>query len=149
MSLSSTTRRPRWVALAGGVVATGLLAVACGGSDDPSNAAQEGSAGTAAAAGATSVEIDTFQFSPKLSKVKVGDTVTWTNQDAILHTVTSGTREYQPGDSGSVTATNKDGLFDIQLDGKGATGTHTFTSAGTFHYFCDRHPGMEADIEVS
>jgi plastocyanin len=88
-------------------------------------------------------------FTPKTVHVKVGDTVTWTNHDDILHTVTSGIREYEPGNSGHVTATHKDGMFDMQMNGKGATGKHTFTEAGTFHYFCDRHPGMEADVEVS
>jgi plastocyanin len=96
-----------------------------------------------------SVEIDTFMFGPKKLSVAVGDTVTWTNHDAITHTVTSGTRDYDPHDSGKVVATHKTGTFDKQLDGKGATATATFNQAGTYHYFCDRHPGMEADVDVS
>lgn len=134
--------------LAGAFVVGSLFVAACGSSSDGASAAKETSTSASAAAG-TSVVIDTFMFSPKTLHVKVGDTVTWTNHDDILHTVTSGTREYEPGDSGHVTATHKDGMFDMQMNGKGATGKHTFTNAGTFHYFCDRHPGMEADIEVS
>ena len=88
-------------------------------------------------------------FSPRALKLHKGDRVMWTNKDAILHTVTSGTRDYDPNDSGHVVATHKSGAFDFQLDGKGATATHTFSAPGTQHYFCDRHPGMEADIEVS
>jgi plastocyanin len=134
------------LALVGAVAVGALFVAACGGSGG-SSAAKDTPTTTAPAG--TSVVIDTFMFSPKTLHVKVGDTVRWTNHDDILHTVTSGTREYEPGDSGHVTATHKDGLFDMQMDGKGATGTHTFTKAGTFHYFCDRHPGMEADVEVS
>ena len=36
------------------------------------------------------VAIDNFTFSPVELKLKVGDTVTWTNRDDIPHTVVSG-----------------------------------------------------------
>lgn len=147
MSLLSTRARRGRLVFAGVLVAGSLLVAACGGGSDDASAKKDTS--TSAAASGKAVVIDTFMFSPKTLQVKVGDTVTWTNHDDILHTVTSGTREYEPGDSGHVTATHRDGTFDTQMEGKGATGKHTFTEAGTFHYFCDRHPGMEADIEVS
>jgi plastocyanin len=44
-----------------------------------------------------------FQFQPGALEVRAGTRVTWTNQDDIAHTVTSG----QPG--------NPDGRFDVQL----------------------------------
>jgi plastocyanin len=145
----SRSARRRLALLTAPVLAASLLVAACGGgSGDPSGGAQGASTTSVAPAG-TSVVIDTFMFMPKSLHVHVGDTVTWTNKDAILHTVTSGTREYDPSDSGRVTATHKDGAFDMPLDGKGATAKFTFTKAGTFHYFCDRHPGMEADVAVS
>jgi plastocyanin len=136
--------RPRAL-LAAPLVLVALLAGACGG--DSKGASSDGAA--SAEEDATSVAIDTFMFTPKRLHVDVGATVTWTNEDDILHTVTSGTREYDAADSGRVTATDKDGAFDMQLDGRGATARTTFDAPGTFHYFCDRHPGMEADIDVS
>ena len=125
--------------------AASLFVAACGGGAG----AASGTAPSSSTTSATSVAIDTFMFMPKRISVHVGDTVTWTNGDNILHTVTSGMRDYDPSDSGRVIATRKDGLFDMQLDGKGTTAAFTFAKAGTFHYFCDRHPGMEADIDVS
>ena len=97
----------------------------------------------------TTAHIKVFQFTPNPLKVKVGTTVTWVNDDDIAHTVTSGTRDYAPGDSGTVTAVHADGQFDTTLDGAGKKATFTFTKAGTFHYFCDRHPGMEAEVVVA
>lgn len=131
------------------LAAASLFVAACGGGAGVASGSNPMSSTTSSTSAATSVAIDTFMFMPKRIGVHVGDTVTWTNADNILHTVTSGMRDYDPSDSGRVTATRKDGLFDMQLDGKGATATFTFTKAGAFHYFCDRHPGMEADIDVS
>ena len=40
------------------------------------------------------VHIDNFQFSPATLTVPKGTTVTWTNQDDMVHTVTSATRVF-------------------------------------------------------
>jgi plastocyanin len=128
------------------IVALALVGGACAG--DSQKEAQP-TPKTEQRSQATSVTIETFAFAPKRLQVHVGDKVQWTNKDNILHTVTAGTREYDPSDSGHVVTTNKTGAFDMPLDGKGATASFTFAEAGTFHYFCDRHPGMEADVEVS
>ncbi len=83
------------------------------------------------------VTIKTFEFQPVPLAVKAGTRVTWTNTDDIEHTVTSGTPE------------SRDGRFNSPLDGKGATFTFTFTQAGTYPYFCDRHNHMRGEIRVN
>ena len=88
------------------------------------------------AAGTASVDIKVFQFQPKLIAVKSGDTVTWTNSDAIEHSVTSGSLG-KPTDA-----------FDSGLFTKGHQFSHTFNSVGSFTYFCKRHPNMRATVEV-
>jgi plastocyanin len=82
------------------------------------------------------VTIQTFQFRPTPVEVRTGTPVTWTNQDDILHTVTSGTPE------------SRDHRFEAPLDGKGAASTMTFTQAGIYPYFCDRHQSMRGEIRV-
>ena len=85
-------------------------------------------------------------FSPDVENAKVGDTVTWTNKDTIMHTVTSGTG---PSD----TAKGKE--FDSGLSGPtaltaaGKTFSHKFTAAGTFPYFCQVHPTMVGKVIVA
>jgi plastocyanin len=86
--------------------------------------------------GNASVTIQTFQFRPTPLEVQAGARVTWTNQDDILHTVTSGTPE------------SRDQRFEAPLDGKGASSTVTFTQAGSYAYFCDRHQSMRGEIRV-
>jgi plastocyanin len=86
--------------------------------------------------GNASVSIQTFQFRPTPIEVRAGARVTWTNQDDILHTVTSGTPE------------SRDHRFEAPLDGKGASSTMTFTQAGSYPYFCDRHQSMRGEIRV-
>ena len=84
-------------------------------------------------------------FDPKEINVKVGDTVKWTNNDIALHTVTSGKDSSDP---------NKGKDFDSGLTPPNALTTtgkifqHTFTTAGTFPYFCQVHPGMAGAVIV-
>ncbi len=77
-------------------------------------------------------EISGFAFSPSTLTIKVGDTVTWTNQDAAKHTVTS--------DSGSE--------LNSELLGKGRSYSHTFATAGTYNYHCTPHPYMTGKVIV-
>lgn len=83
-----------------------------------------------AQAEALAVTIDNFTFAPPELKVKVGDTVTWTNHDDIPHTVVSAGRfRSKPLDS--------DDSF-----------AFTFTAAGDYKYFCSLHPHMTGLIKV-
>jgi len=77
-----------------------------------------------------------FQFQPGALEVRAGTRVTWTNQDDIAHTVTSGTPE------------KRDGRFGAQLAGKGATVSVELREPGTYPYFCERHNSMRGEIRV-
>jgi len=79
------------------------------------------------------ISIKGFAFSPSTISIKVGDTLTWTNQDSTSHTVTS--------DSGSE-------LSSATLS-QGQTYSHTFNTAGTYSYHCTFHSGMKAKVIVS
>jgi plastocyanin len=80
-----------------------------------------------------------YLFVPDSIQVKVGDTVTWTNDDDTLHTVTSG----------SGTDENMGALFDSGMMGKGKTFEHIFTAAGEYPYFCIVHPDMIGKVFVT
>lgn len=116
------------------VLVIASIAVVLGGSTGSALSSQSGS--EAIDVKEVAVSIDTFQFKPSRLEVKSGTRVTWTNQDEIKHTVTSGTPKY------------RDGRFNSRLDGKGATYSLTFTQAGTYPYFCDRHQHMRGEITV-
>ncbi len=79
------------------------------------------------------VDIKNYAFSPMSIKVKVGTTVTWTNQDSVHHTVTVDEGEGPKSDS----------------FGKGETYTYKFTKAGTFTYHCEPHPYMHGTVVVT
>lgn len=90
-----------------------------------------------AASGATAdATIKTFQYNPTPIEVKAGTTVTWTNEDEIEHSVTSGTPP----------AGTKD--FDSGFFVKGGTFSQTFSTAGEFPYFCKRHNSMVGIVKV-
>ncbi|MFI2206575.1 plastocyanin/azurin family copper-binding protein [Streptomyces sp. NPDC020192] len=83
---------------------------------------------------ADTVAIKNFAFSPTTLKVTAGTTVTWTNQDADAHTVTSA------GSGGP--------LHSPALAGH-ATYSYRFTKPGTYAYLCTIHPFMTAKVEVT
>ena len=76
------------------------------------------------------VTIDNFTFTPPELKLKVGDTVTWTNHDDIPHTVVSAGKFRSK-------AMDTDNAFSF-----------TFTAAGEYKYFCSLHPHMTGMIKV-
>jgi amicyanin len=78
------------------------------------------------------VKISNFKFGPRTLTVKVGTKVTWTNNDAIGHSV-----NFASGDINSKTL------------GQDAKYSHTFAAAGTYLYICDIHPFMHGTIVVT
>ena len=110
------------VALAAGIAA-------CGGSGGDNSAP---ATDQAAKASGTSVSVQDNSFSPGTLKVSVGDTVTFTNDGAVAHTVT---------------ATNG-AKFDSGSLEPGKTFKFTAEKAGTVSYVCTIHPGMQGTIEV-
>ncbi|MGI8792286.1 MAG: cupredoxin domain-containing protein [Acidimicrobiales bacterium] len=129
------------------VLAVGLGA--CGGSGGSGGANETSS--SADAGDDTAVAIKTFMFDPDPVEVKAGTTITWTNEDEILHTITAGKRTYHEDgiSKGQAKSIDKSGLFDADLDDVGATFSFTFDKAGTFDYLCTIHPGMDGSIVVS
>ena len=80
----------------------------------------------------TEVSILNFEFNPTQLIVRVGSTVTWTNNDKVIHTVTSDVGSEM--NSGPIKP--------------GSTYSHVFDSAGTFIYHCTIHPNMIGNITV-
>ena len=79
-------------------------------------------------------------YNPNPVKVKSGDTVTWTNDDSQIHTVTSGMDSSDP---------NMGKEFDSSMLSQNQTFSHKFTNAGEFSYFCELHPTMVGKVVVS
>ncbi len=84
-------------------------------------------------------------FKPETLNIGAGATVTWTQKDPGVHTVTSGTVD-QGG--GGVTKV-PDGRFDSGELATGRTFTFTFYQPGTYPYFCSVHPAtMRGEVRV-
>jgi len=88
-------------------------------------------AGDPALAADASVKIGNFVFTPQNLTVKTGTTVTWTNEDDIPHTVTSSA-----------------GAFRSKPLDTDQTFSFTFTTPGSYKYFCALHPHMTGTIVV-
>jgi len=80
---------------------------------------------------AVSVNIDNFVFTPKEITVARGTTVTWVNHDDVPHTVVSPDKKFKSK------ALDTDDAYSF-----------TFTTPGTYRYFCYIHPHMTGDVVV-
>ena len=119
-----------------------LAAAGCGSSDKsstssgsstPAASSSTAAASSSSSGGGVAIKMQNIAFDPKDVTVKVGQKVTWTNDDSVDHNVTS-----QSGES-------------IKSDnfGKGATFSFTPTKAGKISYVCTIHPGMTATLTVT
>ena len=79
----------------------------------------------------TEVKIDNFAFAPQRIVVQAGTTVTWINADDAPHTVASSTKVFKSG------ALDTEDKFSF-----------TFTTPGTYEYFCSLHPHMTGTVVV-
>jgi amicyanin len=79
----------------------------------------------------TEVNIDQFTFLPQRITVKAGTTVTWSNEDDVPHTVASSSKVFK---SKALDTADK---FSF-----------TFTTPGTYDYFCSVHPHMTGAVVV-
>jgi plastocyanin len=136
--------RPRFLirlVLAAAVVAAAVLLAGCGGSSSTgagSSSTGAGSSATSTAAasaplsGHVKIDISNFMYSPAVIKVKVGSTITVTNEDETEHTATS----------------NSEGAFDTGTLTKGQSMSFKVNKVGTFSYHCSFHAFMHGTIEV-
>jgi plastocyanin len=77
------------------------------------------------------VKIDNFTFGPADLTVPVGTTITWANRDDIPHTVVSTDKVFKS----KVLDTDEKFAF-------------TFSTPGTFPYFCSIHPKLTGKVVV-
>lgn len=82
----------------------------------------------------TRVTMKDLAFSPKTIQVKVGDTVTWTNEDSAKHDI--------------MPDTESEDFKASELLAKGESYSFTFKKAGTYTYHCTPHPFMKATVIV-
>ena len=71
-------------------------------------------------------------YVPREISVSVGTSVTWTNDDATIHTLT-----------------DKGGSFDSSIIAPTATWENNFETAGEFDYYCSLHPFMTGKVIVN
>lgn len=89
--------------------------------------------GSPVAAQGAAPRIVDFDFNPRDLSINVGETITWTNTGQRPHTVS-----------------DRGGTFDTGPIAPGADGTITFSTPGTYFFFCRINPGkMNGVLEVS
>jgi plastocyanin len=117
------------------VLALALGLAACGGSSGggSTSASTSAPASSGTSGGGVTIKMQNIQFSPKDTTVKVGQKVTWTNDDNTDHNVTA--------ESGAD--------FKSKDFGNGATFSFTADKAGTIKYVCTIHPGMTGTLTVT
>lgn len=78
------------------------------------------------------------EFVPAQIQVTLGSIVTWTNQDTDTHSVVIST---------VVVSSSNSWISGLLYPGQSYS--YTFPSRGTFHYYCQEHPGMTGTVIVT
>ena len=81
-------------------------------------------------------ELTNSCYSPNITKIDLGDVITWKNDDDVTHNISSGT------------STELSGFFDSELIKPNEIFSHQFEKNGTFHYFDSIYPWMTGQIVV-
>ncbi len=134
----------RRIRLGGAAVAVclALLLAACGGGDDTAGqpnadptmggeAAEDSSGGGSTAEGTREVVMKNFKFEPNELTVKVGQSVTWRNEDTAKHD-----------------AFSEESGLDTNDIGEGGEVTFQPDEPGTINYICSIHPQMKGTLTV-
>lgn len=116
------------------------LLAGCGGSDKKTTATTPAAPAnttaptktTVTSAGTVEIKMQNIAFSPQVDTAKVGQSVKWTNGDAVDHNVTA-----------TKGASFKSGNF-----GQGGTYVYKVDKPGTITYVCTIHPGMTGTLKV-
>ena len=82
----------------------------------------------------TDATIEHYMFMPDSITIAQGDAIVWTNQDDAPHTVTS-----QSGPA----------AFDSGNLAKGQSYSVTFSTPGSYSYYCSIHPDMKGKVTVT
>ena len=100
-----------------------LIVAAC------TSAPTEDTSDTASSSPSNAVSIENNTFTPETLTIKVGETVTWMNNDSVMHNVVA-------DEFSSDNLSNGDSF------------EFTFEEAGTYTYICSIHPAMSGEIIV-
>src|SRR3954462_4879570 len=114
-----------------GLVALAVGAAGCGGSSSKKSSST--AAGTSPAAAPGAISMKGLRFHPASATVRVGQKVTWTNDDNLDHNVTS----------------THGAKFMSRAFGHAHTYAFTPRKPGTVSYVCTLHPGMTAKLIVT
>ena len=117
-----------------------------GSAPKPAEAPPTGAPSQAAApAGPVTIKLANLAIEQPAVTVPAGTTVIWSNAETngVPHNIVAGMVEG--------TMAHPDGTFGSPaLFNPGQTFEHTFTSAGTYHYYCSVHPAqMQGTVTVS
>jgi plastocyanin len=133
----------KWLALVIACLALGLVVAGCGDDDDDDGGGggnggattQEETGG--GGGGGAQVGMQNIQFDPAEVTVNAGETVTWTNDEAVAHDVDGS------GPGGDFSSGPEGGMKE------GDEFAFTFDEPGTYDYVCRVHaPGMAGTVTV-
>ena len=137
----------KWLALLIACLAVGLLVAGCGNDDDDGGGGDGGAAAQeeqpaqtsegGGGGGGAQVSMQNIQFEPGDLTINAGETVTWTNDEAVPHDVDGS------GPGGDFSSGPEGGM------NEGDTYEFTFDEPGTYDYVCRVHaPGMAGTVTV-
>lgn len=136
--------------LAGMVALLMLLAVfivACGGGSASGSGNSGGNTGSPSSSSSNTVNLTNNNFSPTSITIKKGDSITLNNQAGVTHIISNGS--WNGNTPSPKTESGAPVVSNLMISSPNETKTiGPFNTAGTFHYYCSVHPGMNLTVTV-
>ena len=105
-----------------------------------------GATGTDTSSAPNQVHMNTTNFVQSSITIKKGERITLIDDALIPHTIANGTWE-----NGRAKLEDEPGapqVKDMQINSLGQSAIGPFTTAGTFHFYCTIHSGMNLTVVV-
>ena len=124
-----------------------VLVVACGGSSGSYGSSSSGSGSPSSGSGSNTVHMTSNNFAQSSITISKGSSITLVDDAAVTHIISNG--RWQNNTPKPATESGAPVVRNVMFNSSGQSKTiGPFNTAGTYHFYCSVHVGMNLTVTV-